>query len=58
MEDYARSRKRACERLFLATEAVDEAHVEADIVLEGAAEGGAEVAGRDAEGEVGVDVDV
>src|SRR5450755_3814875 len=45
-------------RLFLATEAVDYAHLEAVVVLEGAAIGGAKVAGRNAEGEVGVEVEV
>src|ERR1035437_1292174 len=44
--------------LFLVAEAVDDAHFEAEVVLEGSAVGGAEVAGRDAEGEVGVEVEV
>src|ERR1035441_4317518 len=43
--------------LFLAAEAVDEAEVDAEVVLEGAAEGGAHVVGCDAEGEVGEEVE-
>ena len=41
--------------LLLAAEAVDEAHLEAGVVLERSAEGRRGVAGSDAEGEVGVE---
>ena len=43
---------------LLAAEAVDQAHVEAEVVLDGASECGAEVVGRNPEREVGVEVQV
>src|ERR1017187_750892 len=45
-------------RLFLAAEAVDESEVDAEVVLEGAVEGGAHVVGCDAEGKVGEEVEI
>ncbi len=48
-------RTRACRLLDLA-EAVDQAQVQALVVLEGSAVGRAEVVGRDAEGQVGIQV--
>src|SRR5665213_640780 len=44
------------ESLFLLAESVHDSHVDAEVVLDAVAEGGADVGGRHAEGEVGVEI--